>query len=403
MGFLDAEAADGGDGIDRGFGVWPSEDDGAEGCDHEEEDRDDWHAKGFGDAHGRWNVLVWGHLGKFAAGWGGVIVSSTNEGICGRLVGMRTRLLMIWLGGLLMVTGQETAPKATEAPAVTPPDPAAQVRKALEDPNGDLTNLAQAMLGEKGGNRLFYFPTRDVPATPEKWGMKFEDCEFASADGTKLHGWFLPAKGEKAKATVVFSHGNAGSIGHHLGFVMWFVEAGYHVMMYDYRGFGKSGGVVDRRGMLDDVKAAFAYVSKRKDVDASRLISYGHSLGGAKSVTALAETPVKGVCAVVIDGAFASYQTMARVMAGNLGANLVTDELSPKDFVAKLAPVPLLVVHGTADEVVPFSQGKQLFDTANEPKTLFDVKDARHGDALSRANGEYRKKMIAWLDGVLKG
>jgi fermentation-respiration switch protein FrsA (DUF1100 family) len=284
---------------------------------------------------------------------------------------------------------------AEDAPM--PPMVPAEVRELLNDPNGDLARVAKGMLGEKGGNQLFYFPTRDEPQTPKAWGYDYEPINFKSADGTPLSGWFVPPKSGKPKGTVVFSHGNAGSMGHHLGFVMWLAEAGYNVMMYDYRGFGKSGGSVDRRGMIDDVKAAFSHVVKRPDVDARRLISYGHSLGGAKSVTALGETPVKGLRAIVIDGAFASYQTMARVMGGQLGASLVSDELAPKDFVGKLAPTPLLVVHGSRDEVVPFSQGKQLYDKAREPKTLFEVKAGRHGDSLSRDSGEFRKRMLAWL------
>ncbi len=155
--------------------------------------------------------------------------------------------------------------------------------------------------------------------------------------------------------------------------------------------------------MVDDVRAAFSYVSSRRDLDTNRLVSFGHSLGGAKSVTALGETPVKGLRAVVIDGAFASYQAMARLIGGRLGESLVTDELAPKDFVAKLSPVPLLVVHGARDEIVPLSQGRQLFESAHEPKTLFEVKAGRHGDALSRDHGAFRKRMLAWLDESLKG
>jgi uncharacterized protein len=207
----------------------------------------------------------------------------------------------------------------------------------------------------------------------------------------------------ESKGTIVFSHGNAGAIGHHLGFVMWLVEARYNVLMYDYRGFGKSGGTVDRRGMLDDVKAAFDYASSRADVNSRRLVSYGHSLGGAKSVTALAEQRVPGLRAVVIDGAFASYQAMARIVGGQLGANLVTDEWSPMEYISKLAPVPLLIVHGTRDEVVPFAQARQMYDTAKQPKTFFEVENGRHGDALSRENGSYRKKMIVWLDERVEG
>jgi len=291
---------------------------------------------------------------------------------------------MAWLGLIGLAPGQEGTPKP---------------------PGGtvDLSKIAEALLGKHGGNQLFYFPTHDVPATPKDWGLNYEDVDFKSKDGTNLHAWFLPAKGKTAKATVVFSHGNAGSIGHHLGFVMWFAEAGYNVLTYDYRGFGKSGGTVDRRGMLDDVRAAFDYVRKRPDVNAERLVSYGHSLGGAKSLAALAEAPVKGLRAVITDAAFSSYLAMAQVMAGQVGADLVTDEWAPKDSIQKLAPVPLLIVHGTKDEVVPVAQGRLLFKTAGEPKTLFEVKDGHHGDSLVCNHGAYRKKLLAWLDEVLKG
>jgi fermentation-respiration switch protein FrsA (DUF1100 family) len=154
--------------------------------------------------------------------------------------------------------------------------------------------------------------------------------------------------------------------------------------------------------MVNDVKAAFAHVVKHPDVDPKRIVSYGHSLGGAKSVAALGESPVNGLRAVVIDGAFSSYKMMARVMAGQLGESLVTDDLAPVDYVSKLSPVPLLVVHGARDEVVPVSQGRQLFQTAKQPKTLFEVKAGRHGDALSWNNGEHRKLMLAWLAEKMK-
>jgi fermentation-respiration switch protein FrsA (DUF1100 family) len=304
---------------------------------------------------------------------------------------MQARLLGLSLAAISSAPGQDSAITAD------------QVRALLQDPNGDLAKAAQNFSGNKGGNQLFYLPTRDEPTTPANWGFKFEPVDFKSGEGTPLHGWFIPGRAKQPKATIVFSHGNAGSISYHMGFVMWMAEAGYNVLMYDYRGFGKSGGTVDRRGMIDDVKAAFAYASQRKDIDHNRLISYGHSLGGAQSVTALGETPVKGLRAIIIDGAFASYHAMAGVIGGQLGASLVTDELAPKDFVKKLSPVPLLVVHGDRDEVVPVSQGRQLFEAAGQPKTFFEVKTGRHGTSLSDDNGAYRKKMIAWLDETLKG
>ncbi len=94
---------------------------------------------------------------------------------------------------------------------------------------------------------------------------------------------------------------------------------------------------------------------------------------------------------------------MARAIGGQLGASLVTDELAPKDFVAKLAPVPLLVVHGSRDEVVPVAQGLQLYQSAGQPKTLFEVKTGRHGTSLTSDGGVYRKRMLEWMSKALDG
>jgi uncharacterized protein len=305
---------------------------------------------------------------------------------------MKYLLILCWSLSALLLNAQTT----TERKAITLED----IQRMLKDENSDLSKLKRQIIREGDTNRFFYFPTRDQPATPERWGLQYEDINFESADGTKLHGWFLKAKSDTPKGTVVFSHGNAGSLGHHLGFVAWLAEAGYQVFMYDYRGFGKSGGVLNRNGMVQDVKAAFLYVSGRKDVQKDKIISYGHSLGGAKSVAALAEMQPDGLKAIVIDGTFSSYQSMAKLFAGDIGTDLISDEFSPKDFISKIKATPLLIVHGKKDEVVPFAHGQQLFDLANQPKTLLEVNDGTHGDALSRDKGAYRKKMLAWLDSL---
>ncbi|QTN34266.1 alpha/beta hydrolase [Akkermansiaceae bacterium] len=302
-------------------------------------------------------------------------------------------------GKWLLLAGISCA--GAQTPATPLPPSAEKLHEYLRDAGSDPESAVNRLLAGVDTNKLFYFPTRDEPATPAKWGFRYDDIDFLSTDGTKLHGWFMPAKAARAKGTVVFSHGNAGSIGHHLGFVLWLVEAGYQVFMYDYRGFGKSGGELDRKGMVEDVKGAFAYVAARKDVDAGKLISFGHSLGGAKSVAALSEKQPEGLRAIVIDGTFSSYQAMARIVGGEYGARLITDDLSPKDFIGKLSDTPLLVVHGDRDQVVPIAQGKQLFDLASEPKTFFEVKGGSHGDSLARNEGAYRKRMLAWLEGVL--
>ena len=308
------------------------------------------------------------------------------------------------LSPMLLADGtspEKEAPEKKE-PA-KPANPAKPGNGILEDKDGQLQKLAEALLGKNGGDRLFYFPSKDQPYTPEKYGVKYEDVNFKSADGTELHGWFLPSKegADKAKATIVFSHGNAGSVAYHYGFIDWLMPAGYNVLLYDYRAFGKSKGSLSRKGIIEDVTAAFKYVASRKDVDASKLISFSHSLGGAKSVVALAQKPIKGLRAVITDGAFSSYKEMAKQKAGQLGANLTTDDFSTIDYIDKLAPTPLLIVHGTQDTMVPLGQAEKLFEKAKEPKTFFKIKDGTHTDSLDRNEGEYRKKMLVWLDKVL--
>lgn len=306
---------------------------------------------------------------------------------------------MKWLAGYALIAGTSCLSAQDKEPQQR--ISVEQIQELLRQADIDPDAVAKGMLGEGKTNKLFYFPTRDEPATPAKWGFKYDDVDFKSTDGTDLHGWFMPVNGKQSKGTVVFSHGNAGSLGHHLGFVMWLVEAGYQVFMYDYRGFGKSGGELDRQGMVEDVKGAFDYVRSRKDVDASKLISYGHSLGGAKSIAALADKQINGLRAIVIDGTFSSYQAMARIVGGEFGARLITDECSPRGCIAKITKTPLLVVHGDKDQIVPVAQGKELFELANEPKTLFEVKEGSHGDSLARDQGAYRKRMLTWLEDVM--
>ena len=283
----------------------------------------------------------------------------------------------------------------------SPTDPLALL---LEDSGGEITALAEAMLGKKGGDKLFYFPSRNIPYTPAKYDLVFEEVRFPSTDESELHGWFLPAAdgAEKAKGTVVFSHGNAGSVSYHLDFVDWLPAAGFNVLLYDYRGYGKSTGKVTRKGLIDDVSSALAYAGSREDVDGSRLFSYAHSLGGAKSIAALGLEPVKGVRGVITFGGFSSYRKMARAKLGAVGENLTTDELSPVDLVGELSPVPLLIIHGAGDRMVPIAQAKELFEQANEPKTLVEVEGAGHGNALDVRDGEARQTMLEWMDALLE-
>lgn len=226
--------------------------------------------------------------------------------------------------------------------------------------------------------RLFYWPDRGAFATPERiGGGVVEDVEFESADGTRLHGWFIRGVSERAGGvrpdggeierlpTIVHCHGNAGNVDRHSVFVDFLPGAGFNVLLFDYRGYGRSErGPMRRDELVADAVAAIEYVRTRGDVDASRVGVYGLSLGGTMGLAAAAEVP--GVRAVVSVATFSEWKSVAGDFAGWLGRVLVRRGRDAVESVGMLGERPLLVVHGTADEVVAFRHAGPIVEAARE-------------------------------------
>ena len=165
--------------------------------------------------------------------------------------------------------------------------------------------------------RYFFYPDALQYTTPAQFGLQAEDVWLHATDGSRLHAWFLPAQG-KAKGTVLHLHGNAANVSNHLPLVAWLPPRGYHVLSLDYRGFGRSQGTPSLDGVVDDAAVALAYLRTRPEVDATRLIVVGQSLGGATALRLLARDS-EGVRLAVIDSAFASYRQIAREAASTAG------------------------------------------------------------------------------------
>ena len=245
--------------------------------------------------------------------------------------------------------------------------------------------------------RMFFYPDSAQYSRPEQYGLPYEDVHFDAADGSRLHGWWLPAKGA-ALGSVLHLHGNAANVSNHLPLVAWLPAAGFNVLMLDYRGFGRSEGRPTLDGVVDDAAAALAYLRTRPGVDGGRLVVLGQSLGGATALRLLARDS-SGVRLAVIEAAFASYRGIARdaAMQSVVLAPLVpiaAPALPPAkdDPVAALAAVrvPLLLVHGTADEVIPFRHGEQLAAAAPAGTQFVRVDGARHMESLTRIDVQQR-------------
>lgn len=238
---------------------------------------------------------------------------------------------------------------------------------------------------------MFFYPDRVQYTRPADYGLAYEDVALATADGVKLHAWWLPAQGAAA-GTVLHLHGNAANVSNHLPLAAWLPRAGFNVLMLDYRGFGRSEGRPTLDGVLADARAALANLRSRRDVDATKLIVFGQSLGGATALRLLAEDAA-GVRLAVIDSAFASYRGIARdaalqsiVLAPFLPLALPLLPGADKDPVTALAriDVPLIFVHGRADRVIPFKHSEQLLAAAKEPKRLIAVERAQHMESVMR-------------------
>ncbi|MFQ5855403.1 MAG: alpha/beta hydrolase [Anaerolineae bacterium] len=268
------------------------------------------------------------------------------------------------------------------------------------------------------GQQLTKRPEPDAYANPARFDLPFEPVSFSSRDGVTLRGWFIPA--EDGRGTIVFCPGHTGSMHSDLGYVPWFHEAGYDLLMFDWRGRGRSDGAVTSLGILErrDLLGAIDFLQKR-GVEQVGLM--GFSMGGA---VAMATSPMsEAVAAVVSDGAFTRVRdvvvsamvrqrgmppAIARLISRpiiwaaslQLGVDItLIDPIRWADFFR----APLLMIHGQQDPYVPPAAAYQLYHAAREPKELWMVPEAGHRDIYQLRQEEYKERVIGFFDRWLNG
>lgn len=228
-------------------------------------------------------------------------------------------------------------------------------------------------LQERNG---LFFPARELYRSPAAEGLAFEDVHFNSA-GNELHGWYIPASGSQV---VLWMHGNAGNIADRLDQAVEMKRAlGVSSFMFDYRGYGKSEGRPSEKGLYQDAEAALQWLTRTKGVNPRHIILYGQSLGTAASVDLALDGGVNAG-GMVLESPFTSAADVARTLYFGLPVGLI---MSVKlDNIGRIGKVkmPILVIHGVSDSVIPFRMGKKLFDAAPEPKTFLPIAGADHSD-----------------------
>lgn len=239
-----------------------------------------------------------------------------------------------------------------------------------------------------GCTNLFFVPDQRQYLKPEQLQLSYEDVALTTADGVALHAWYFPAVSE-AKGTVLFLHGNGENISSHIIATHWLPGVGYNLLALDYRGFGRSAGRPSMAGVHLDIDAAMQWLADKTPAD-QPLIIYGQSLGGALSITSASRLPAtqkQRLAAVVADSPFSSPRLIAREKLSEFWLTwpfqhplswTISDEYSPIASLAQLAPIPLLLIHGSDDVVVPASHSARLFAAAAEPKAYWQVPDIGH-------------------------
>lgn len=261
-------------------------------------------------------------------------------------------------------------------------------------------------------NRLFYYPDRVDYEPRLVTPVPHEDVWIDSTDNVRLHGWFLKARGE-AKATVVYLHGNAQNLTAHASYVDWLPAAGYNVLIPDYRGYGLSSGKPSREGLLADAKASWFYALARKDVNPAQMILLGQSLGGANALALAGRENLPGLKAVIADSAFSSYSRIGRekmlqipvlgYLLWPFSPLIVSGGLSPEPVIGHIAPVPLLLIHGDQDSVVPASHSDRLYERAGTPKLLWTLHGGGHTEAFARFREASVPRVLRFMDYALSG
>jgi fermentation-respiration switch protein FrsA (DUF1100 family) len=241
---------------------------------------------------------------------------------------------------------------------------------------------------EKG---IVFFPDPHLVGTPGDYGLEFEEVWFAAADGVRLHGWWVPRPGAPV---LLWFHGNAGNISHRLENIKLLHDlAQVQVFIFDYREYGKSQGKISREGTFKDAAAAYRYVVEDRQVPASEFVLFGRSLGTVLATDLAVRVPCRSL---IIESAFTNSSDMAKLFAPFM---FDWRPSIPYDNLGKIAqlPVPLLIIHGSDDEIIPVEMGRRVFAAAREPKELYIIPGAHHNDTYLVGGKAYFDRLKSFI------
>ena len=229
--------------------------------------------------------------------------------------------------------------------------------------------------------RLQYLPSPGaVPIPPAAAASGLREVSLTASDGETLAAWHWPGAKD---ATIAIFHGNAGNRGHRLEWCQDLNRLGYGVFIVDYRGFGGSSGSPTEEGLRRDGEAAWRWLEENSD---DRLVLLGESIGGGVAIGLAAE---HNPAALILQAPFTSAADVARGVYWFLPVDLLMKDRFENLPLIPAVSCPSLVIHGTADRIIPVGHGERVYAALADPKEWYAVEDAGHNDLLYIGGREY--------------
>ncbi|OGR87039.1 MAG: hypothetical protein A3A86_00860 [Elusimicrobia bacterium RIFCSPLOWO2_01_FULL_60_11] len=266
-------------------------------------------------------------------------------------------------------------------------------------------------------NLIMQIPRYPLEANPRAFGHEFEPFTVAADDGVRLEGWFVPAK--KTSSTTIFAlHGWGANRSDVLAHTVFLGEK-YNLVYFDFRNHGSSGGALSSLtcSEIGDFMSVVKHVRQDHAGAARQMAVFGFSMGASVAISG--STKMQDIRAVVAESPFASFnETVIRfahhfygiprfiipltLIAVRMRLGFDPEDCAPLYLVDKLSPRPLFIIQGAADQRMPVTEGEGIYETARQPKEIWVIPGADHGEAFDKAGPEYQKRILdfyaKWLN-----
>lgn len=237
--------------------------------------------------------------------------------------------------------------------------------------------------------KMIFYPERGLSLSPDMLSLTYRDVYMTSAQ-YQIHGWFFPGKREE---TILFFHGNAGTIADRLDNVLHLVRLGFSVFIFDYRGYGLSEGRPSEEATYEDATTAWNWLEEKADIDSSKIVSFGRSLGGA---IAIELSTRKQPFRLIIESTFTSIKELGHQLFPFISMRIIPD-IYPTINRIGVITVPILLIHGTEDTLIPVQHSEKLYEAVKSVKFLYNISHANHNNTYLIAGDKYFENIFHFI------